>query len=785
MGNLPTHDLCTKISEKEAILDTQFHEFCRAASTLSNENGTNSNHSSQEFQDLNQKLLSIVKKIDFILKRFEQMSKKEEHIQCLNINSIKNGGLLKVAFIGRYGNNQKLINCFFLNQKSYSSERATIYSANELSHYKIEQNFKQKNSDHSITSMTCNIDYSNAIPFFCNLENLDFISSFFPLFYKATAFSKDLEFKTDLFAENYENCVELDLKELSKFIFQLCENDIVVYASDKNSENIKTEANFFDYMVKKSPLLKNKIKQKKFFIVLKTHKPYNTLYHYQNEEANDIFNRLNEMFGFKFIFEIDIEKSYEEKIIYFSKLLENYNNQNTKQYFNLSVQNNNQLYRSTSKLITKYYSDYLKQNPLNMKVDHIGMKLNEVITKKFKIVNSKNFDANYDVAKNGKFKKFYQNYVQKHDGINYFSYDLNKIKEFDKEIYDSIVSEVDKKLKIIKNKIELKTFLNDYSYSKYFNNGECEVKNDNKNPTFKINKVVINKNSTMISKKVNESFNYLKSEIEKEVLYFLKKFSEFTDKIDNIKALTREKRSFKGSKLLKYKLNFILEIFDIYGLKHYYTSISIEAINIYYNYMKKLFLSYLKILNNTNITLASLHNNIRACYDDIKCEVLKENTNFLNYSEDKISKFNLNFEKIDTKSLNFFNLLLFKTFYIKTIKYKPIFAFYNITNFAGLILSFTFIVKAFRKYFKFQPNKRKILSYIFYALISSILSYVLSFILNKIYNTKSEKKFFKLISQIKINVSYIRSQLQSYDKSVEEFKKRYLDNSLNLINKLS
>ena len=60
--------------------------------------------------------------------------------------------------------------------------------------------------------------------------------------------------------------------------------------------------------------------------------------------------------------------------------------------------------------------------------------------------------------------------------------------------------------------------------------------------------------------------------------------------------------------------------------------------------------------------------------------------------------------------MNFFNLLLYKIFSVSltNIKYKPVFAFYNITNLTGIIISLIFFIKGLRRIFKYQPNITKL-----------------------------------------------------------------------------
>ena len=59
---------------------------------------------------------------------------------------------------------------------------------------------------------------------------------------------------------------------------------------------------------------------------------------------------------------------------------------------------------------------------------------------------------------------------------------------------------------------------------------------------------------------------------------------------------------------------------------------------------------------------------------------------------------------------DFFNLLLYKIFSVSltNIKYKPVFAFYNITNLTGIIISLIFFIKGLRRIFKYQPNITKL-----------------------------------------------------------------------------
>lgn len=140
----------------------------------------------------------------------------------------------------------------------------------------------------------------------------------------------------------------------------------------------------------------------------------------------------------------------------------------------------------------------------------------------------------------------------------------------------------------------------------------------------------------------------------------------------------------KGEKIRKHKFDFLLEIFDIYGLKHYFPSISREMVDYYHRNLKKMFFIFIKLLNHSIINIRSLENNIINIHENLQ--------------NDFKFTYELELPKIDFKNYftqkfqgqQFFHRLLFKLFIVKTFKFKPVFAYYNISNFIGFIISLIF-----------------------------------------------------------------------------------------------
>jgi len=281
-----------------------------------------------------------------------------------------------------------------------------------------------------------------------------------------------------------------------------------------------------------------------------------------------------------------------------------------------------------------------------------------------------------------------------------------------------------------------------------------------------------------IEKKIYESFEYIKKEIISNKSPFLLKFKFLNEKIENINKITSEKKNLKGEIIHVNKLNFLLEIFDIYGINHYYTSMSIEMVNYYYNTMKKMFLNFIKILNNSIITINSLENTIINIHECIK--------------QDFEDSYNLKLPKMDfdnyfsekLQSQKFFHSFYIKIYNVKELKFKPVFAYYNITNLIGILISLIFFIRAISKLFKFQPNQQKIIRFLIYSISSIFLTYILSFILNRIYNRKSEKKFIKLTEKVSNNLSFIINYLNNMEKTLEEYRVKYKSSSLNFLNKI-
>lgn len=663
----------------------------------------------------NNDAFSIISSLEYITNlEFPNFDKKK------NLNDCK----ARVALIGRFNTNHKLLSSFF-----------------------PKENLEEKFDNFIINKDNESMDVH---PFFANLNNFDNITCSFSSFYKLPSFNRAIEFKTDLFSESYENCLDINLNEISLFYEYLAKYDIVIYSTESNNENIIKEAKYFDYLCKKSPLLKSKINDKKFYIILNRHSSNCCLYYYQNEEAKSIFENLNKNFEYKFIYEMDLEKCYEEKIIYLSSLIKN------------------EKLETINEEMKNCKNEFLNKN-LSTNFDYVLGKFHEIIKQKYKILNSKNFiGANGDIYKSIHYEKFYSKFL-KLDFAKYSSYYLNIIKEFDKEIYDSILDSVCLKINNLKQEIILSNY--------FLGNGEYDDIINSFKIKYSLNKEIIKNNRELIIKKIDDNFNFLQKQIDQEVIYFMKKFADFYEKIQDADNLTLQKRNLKGEKIIKYKLQFLFEVFDLYGLKHYFTSLSIEAVNTYINNMKKMFLNFTKLINIINITLNSLDTDINNSYVNFFKEI--------NLDQEILLKQDFNitkFIKAKSNGLNFFNTLLFKVFSTENISYKPIFAFYNITNLIGLLSCLFFFVKSFKKYFKFQPNIKKIVLNVLYGLLAMLASCMVSCILNKFYNKKSEKKFIKLISTIKGNIIKILNMLENYKNLINDYKKEYKEKSTYLLN---
>jgi hypothetical protein len=661
----------------------------------------------------------ILPKLNSILTYKRPISKIE------NLEEFTNGGLIKLAFIGRYNSNIKLLNSFFLNEQNI--DKVDLFSHAELHKYKIDS--KENIYFH----------VSDSYPFFANLNSLSFLASYFTMYHKSFSFYKDMEFKTDLFSHQYENCIEMDLEEFNQLMTLLCNNDIVIYTTNKHNENLDREARFFDYIIKRFPIFKYYINQGKFFIAINTHQNDANKFYYENEEANAIFEKLNKMFNYKLIFELDFENSRNEKVIYF------YNQFKDKS--NLFETND-----GTDYVINKHYSGYDRSKDLSILCENYE----KILKKKFRLDCSKNFDYSDEYLKTQRYENFTSQFNKDLEG--YYSYDLNKIKEFDKVIYESLLRQIDKKLNSTLQEINLIEYPIALS-----DNGNANAIKQYHEKKGKLEEII------------NESFNFIQKELSKEVNYFIKKFEIFNEKIENIKQITSEKKSFKGELIYKYKLQFLLEIFDIYGLKHYYTVMSIEAVYIYFHNFKKLFLNFMKLNNNIHLNLEYLNNSVVNFYYD---ELKKDTDDMLDgFKTDSYLKKKLN-------NYSFLNLLLFKVFSISSggMKYKPVFAYYNISNLAGVVVAVVFFIKAFRKYLKFSPNYRKIIRYIVTGILSIGVTYIVSCLLNNYYNIKSQRKFYKLISLIKGNIKQILMQLSIINKQFDEYKKVYTKDALLLLN---
>ncbi len=904
---------------------------------------------------------------------------------------ILKGNIIKIGFVGRQNNNLKLLNSFFINEKN--PYKVDVYCVDMV------HGQNDKNSCFNYKSNCCNKNVSNSYCFFANADYIDICTNYFASYHKTGCFAKECEFKNDLFSENYGNCIELDLNDFANLIDYLCEYDIVIYCIDKMNENIKTESKYLDYLIKRFPIFKYLIENKRFFIVLnKFSCEKNSLYQYQNDEANIILNKLNQKFENKLIYELDLNKTYEEKIIYFYKILKKYdrnylfeknfpilnnntknnnlnnlNEESSKASFNNKNSNKNEKNKyikfsnDNGKTITTKFTKF----DFNQNFYQISDMFEKIITKKFILKNSNYVTpSNCDKLKSKVFCEFYENFMKDN---NYHCFDFNKAIEFDKTIYDSInellilklenfyqefiyeksLNDIDIKkffnglksnnanfldikedhdqnfdkgkniinenldnnnknenkkkelnfltnlnnenleniyikknlfseeLKhekiyeingnyiaihekaysskefLIENKLKDNIIINQKSYSfetpkkikgilkksaskntnhvkieenNYF--GDSKILNLNKNRseqdiqhkyfsnnkkskntvikdyfTFNLSDKIIKTNSNLsnysndnlelesfgkvfskekiedkiskIEKKINENFDYIKKEIIPNISCFLIKFNFLNEKIENMKKITSESKNLKGEKINVSKLNFLFEIFDIYGINHYYTSMSIEMVNYYYNNLKKMFLNFIKLLNHSILIINALENNIVNIHENLK-------QNFENSHEIKLPRINFNnYFNNKLESQKFFHSLFFKLFIVENIKFKPLFAFYNFTNFAGFIISLIFFIRAIRKLFKFQPNHHKIIKYLLCSLSSIFLTYFVSFILNKFYNKKTEKKFNRLTQRVSFNIKYIINTLNNIEKLIEDYRNKYILTSLNFLNKIN
>lgn len=706
------------------------------------QNGCNSTNENMNIT--NQELGELIQNIRTILE--EKYSSNDIDIRKER-EPLISGGLIKVAFLGRNDDNRKLLSSLFIDEPY--REGINLYTMNEVNKYKV----------HSPSEDNKLLNVSDACGYFSNLNGVNFFANFFTSFYKAPSFSKNTEFKMDIYCADYEKCIDIDLKELSQLITYLSENDLVIFVTDKNNENIVKEAKYFDYLIKRFPIIKNSMKNKKFLVVLNTETSHNCLYKYQNEEANKIFDRINQMFEHNVFFELNVEKCYEEKIIYFHKLLLNTKINPIQRGQTCKTHKINSDGCEDPPAVEQLINDHYPNFKLKVNSEAISNKFEEIIKQKFKILHSKNFNYNADNYKTKKFEKFYQNYVQSE---NYYSFDLNKIREFDKVIFDGIMNELYIKLDSIFEEIEVKHFLSSEESQNFINRKDLnidEVKNK-------------------ISKSLTESFDYVSRVLNKNTDKLLEKFRDFLAKIEGINKIIVQRTNLKGEPFNKSRFAFLLEVFDMYGLKHYFTSLSIEAINTYNSYMKKLYLKNTNVMNTINVTFDSLERNIVLTYEELKNNI--ETINQIDISKihtDRLVKSKLN-------GSNFFNVLLFKAFSIKRPKYKPMFAFYNIANIIGIIAAAKFINVAIRKLIKYQPNTRKIFTNVLYACLTILVSYIFSVILNNVYNKKSEKQFFKLIKMLATNLRFTINQLNNYKNSVESFKKNYSENALALLSKV-
>jgi hypothetical protein len=295
----------------------------------------------------------------------------------------------------------------------------------------------------------------------------------------------------------------------------------------------------------------------------------------------------------------------------------------------------------------------------------------------------------------------------------------------------------------------------------------------------KIRKEKIEEKKNFLKKKISESFEYIRKEIQNDTNSFLNKFIYLNEKIHNINSTTSELKNFKGQKIVGNKLNFLLEIFDIYGINHYFTSMSIEMINYYHNTLKKLFLRFIKLLNHSIITISSLENNIINTHENLK----KDFEFIYEIKLPKISYYSYFNQKL--KSQKFFHSLFFRVFAVKNLKYKPIFAYYNFTNLIGFLFSNIFFIKALRRIFKYSPNHKKIIKYLLYSLCSIFVTYLVSFVLNKFYNRKSERKFLKLSEKINFNLKYIINKMENMEKELNDYENKYVDCGVKMLDKIT
>jgi len=408
-----------------------------------------------------------------IIQTFSMLKSEQE--------KILNGNIIKIGFIGRQSNNQKVLKTFFINEKNPT--KTDIYCVDKkLIQYQKDFCLKYK-------PKLYNKQVSNSYCFFANTDYVDFCCNYFASFHKTESFSKECDFKNDLFSENYENCIELNLNDLSNFIDFLCHYDIIIYCIDKMNENINAESKYLDYLIKRFPIFRYLIEKQRFFIVLnKISCEVNNIYQYQNEDANVTLNKLNQKFNNKLIFEMDLNKTYEEKIIYFYKILREKNrkklfeknfpifNSNLKNHFsNASSKeiyndsnDQNQKYNYENFILNKIYFENGKSiNKKFSKFDYnqnfyiISDMFEKILMKKFIFKNSNYFTiSNSD---NLKYKNFYEFYEQFMKDKNYHSFDFNKAIEFDKIIYDSIYD-----ILILK----FENFYQEFKYEKLFNDIE-------------------------------------------------------------------------------------------------------------------------------------------------------------------------------------------------------------------------------------------------------------------------------------------------------------------------
>lgn len=461
-----------------------------------------------------------------IMKTFTRL--KEEHDRILS------GKIIKAAFVGRQNNCIQLLNSFFINEKN--SSKVDIYSADpDPSKYSPpnDNRFNYK------STTCCPPNVSNSYCFFSNIDYINFYLNYFISFHKKENFGEDCKFNNKCLFQGLGRgkSVDFDLANCSNFIKYLCEYDFVIYCIDKTNEDIQNESRYLEYLIKKFPIFKYMIEKKRFFIVLnKMSSEKNILYTYQNAEANSLLNKLNTKFDNNLIFEVDLNKTFEEKIIYFYKIIKKYdrkylfeknfpikdsknnnneavvaknlqncsfgdareNNSNTEikspsalclDKNNPSNSDNNKtnktlsLLESNTDTDTAYSVNFSCPNfDFNQNFFTISEWFEKILTKKFIIKHWNNIDSsNPDKFKSKAFYEFYEHFIN--SKISH-AYGLNKAQEFDKFYYDTLNDLLMLKFENFYQEYKLERLLNEMTpedisrIKKQKNNKYCVFNND-------------------------------------------------------------------------------------------------------------------------------------------------------------------------------------------------------------------------------------------------------------------------------------------------------------------